>query len=45
VRECSALEKLVDSAAAPDELLGDLLALVFNVFEPLAAGPTERIPA
>jgi AcrR family transcriptional regulator len=37
-----ALEKLVDPAAVPDELFGDLLVLVFNGFEALAGRTTER---
>jgi hypothetical protein len=37
-----ALEKLVDPAAVPDELFGELLVLVFNGFEVLAGRTTER---
>jgi AcrR family transcriptional regulator len=37
-----ALEKLVDPAAVPDELFGDLLVLVFNGFATLAARATGR---
>lgn len=37
-----ALEKLVDPAAVPDELFGDLLVQVFNGFEALAGRTTAR---
>ena len=37
-----ALEKLVDPAAVPDQLYGDLLVLIFNGFAALAARTTER---
>lgn len=37
-----AMEKLVDPAAVPDELFGDLLVLIFNGFEALAGHVAER---
>jgi hypothetical protein len=37
-----ALEKLVDPAAVPDELFGDLLVLIFSGFEALAGRPNAR---
>ena len=37
-----ALEKLMDPAAVPDELFGDLLVLVFSGFEALAGQTIER---
>lgn len=37
-----ALEKLVDPAAVPDVLFGDLLVLVFNGFEALSGWSLER---
>ncbi len=36
-----ALEKLVDPAAVPDELFGDLLVIVFNGLAALATRPTQ----
>jgi AcrR family transcriptional regulator len=37
-----ALEKLVEPAAVPDELFGDLLVLIFNGFAALAGHADER---
>lgn len=37
-----ALEKLVDPAAVPDELFGDLLVLIFSGSEALSGNTTER---